>query len=314
MGHILSSLQQPDISQQRRTPVNTSGADTLTSVSAETLTFQYYASGVLTTDAGQAAGTVVIIKLANNNILNAAGDVIGNDNDTSFSFGTGTILTSRRPFPYLIATTNDLASGATKANAITASLENGEWCLDHENGIIYGKKATTGSSDTGSYKIFKNSTVVDSEFPAATAASDNYANPTTTDVKSFGMVWDGATWDRMPGTSADGVTVNLGSNNDVTVVPGITGIGQGVKTVTSAGTDEALASSTPCKRVSIQAQTDNAGKVAVGASGVDATIATGTGILLDPGDFFELDIDNLADVFIDSTVSGEGVRFTYFTA
>jgi hypothetical protein len=29
------------------------------------------------------------------------------------------------------------------------------------------------------------------------------------------MVYDGATWDRLPGTSADGALVNLGVNNDV---------------------------------------------------------------------------------------------------
>lgn len=58
---------------------------------------------------------------------------------------------------------------------------------------------------------------VDSEFPAAAALADNTANPTTTSVASFGMVYDGSTWDRMPGTSTDGVTVNLGANNDVTV-------------------------------------------------------------------------------------------------
>lgn len=91
------------------------------------------------------------------------------------------------------------------------------------------------------------------------------------------------------------------------------GIGHGVKVVTTAGTDVALASSTPCKRVTIQAQTDNTNIIAVGGSGVDATIATGTGIVLYPGDVFEIDIDNLADIYIDSLVNGEGVRFTYFT-
>lgn len=93
----------------------------------------------------------------------------------------------------------------------------------------------------------------------------------------------------------------------------ITGMGHGVKTITSAGTDEALAGSTACKRVVIQSQTDNTGLIAVGATGVDATVATGTGILLYPGDSFELEIDNLADVFIDASVNGEGVRYTYFT-
>lgn len=93
----------------------------------------------------------------------------------------------------------------------------------------------------------------------------------------------------------------------------ITGIGHGVKTITTAGTDEALAGSTACKRVIIQSQTDNTGLIAVGTLGVDATEATGTGIILYAGDAFELEIDNLADIYIDATVSGEGVRYTYFT-
>lgn len=117
------------------------------------------------------------------------------------------------------------------------------------------------------------------------------------------------------------VTANL-SATDNTVLDNIdtntsrlsiSGIGHGVKTVTSAGTDEALAGSTACKRVTIQAQSDNTNPIAVGGSGVDATIATGTGVLLFPGDVFELDIDNLADVYIDAITSGEGARYTYFT-
>lgn len=98
----------------------------------------------------------------------------------------------------------------------------------------------------------------------------------------------------------------------VTAVNGITTIGHGVKTITTAGTDEALAASTACKKVTIQAQTDNTTAIAVGAAGVDATEATGTGILLFPGDSFELEIDNLADIYIDATVSTEGVRYVYY--
>lgn len=92
----------------------------------------------------------------------------------------------------------------------------------------------------------------------------------------------------------------------------ITGGADGVTTVTTAGTDVALASSTACKRVTIQAQTDNTGLIAVGFTGVDYTEATGTGIILYPGDAYELDIDNLADIYIDASVSGDGVRYCYF--
>jgi len=107
------------------------------------------------------------------------------------------------------------------------------------------------------------------------------------------------------------------SNKSLTTIASgaaATGIGDGVKTVTTAGTDVVLASTTACNRVIIQAQTDNTGFIAVGATGVDATVATGTGVLLAAGEALDFNIDNLADVYIDSTVSGEGVRFTYFTA
>lgn len=48
---------------------------------------------------------------------------------------------------------------------------------------------------------------VDTELPVAAALADNTANPTVPGVGSFCMVWDGATWDRMPGTSAAGTKV-----------------------------------------------------------------------------------------------------------
>lgn len=93
------------------------------------------------------------------------------------------------------------------------------------------------------------------------------------------------------------------------------GVGHGVKTVTAAGTHEALvASSTPAKIVIVQAQTDNANGVAVGGDAVDATVATGSGILLYAGDWTPpLEIDDLIDVYVDALANGEGVRFIYFT-
>lgn len=111
----------------------------------------------------------------------------------------------------------------------------------------------------------------------------------------------------------DVLSIAAGTNVIGKVSHDKTGIGHGVKTVTTAGTDLALAASTTAKIVIIQAQTDNTSAVAVGASGVDATLATGTGIILYAGDVITLEIDNLADVYVDALVSGEGVRYTYLT-
>jgi hypothetical protein len=76
------------------------------------------------------------------------------------------------------------------------------------------------TDSTGSLQVDIESSAtitVDTELPAAAALSDNFANPTAPGVGAFEMLWDGATWDRAPGTSVDGALVNLGANNDVTV-------------------------------------------------------------------------------------------------
>lgn len=84
------------------------------------------------------------------------------------------------------------------------------------------------------------------------------------------------------------------------------------KIVTTAGTAVVLASTTAIKRVYVQAETDNTGIIVIGASTVVASQATRRGIALNPGDSIVIDIDDLADVYIDSTVNGDGVTFTYF--
>lgn len=50
---------------------------------------------------------------------------------------------------------------------------------------------------------------IDTELPAAAALADNTSNPTVPGVGAFSMVWDGATWDRLPGNSTAGVTATL---------------------------------------------------------------------------------------------------------
>lgn len=120
--------------------------------------------------------------------------------------------------------------------------------------------------------------------------------------------------------SAGTITCGVAGSSDAKLFPYIvvghdkTGVEPGVKTVTTPLTDVPIvAVSTPAKVVIIQAQTDNTGAIAVGGEGVVATIATGTGIILYAGDSIVLEVDDLADVWIDAIVGGEGVRFTYLT-
>lgn len=116
------------------------------------------------------------------------------------------------------------------------------------------------------------------------------------------------------GASGTGVQrVTIASDSTGVIGHNTTNLADGVTTVTTAGTDVALAGSTTAKWVIIQAQTDNTGIIAVGNTGVDATVATGTGVALAAGESITIPCDNLSDIFIDSTVNGEGVRYTYGT-
>lgn len=69
---------------------------------------------------------------------------------------------------------------------------------------------------------------VDTELPAAAALTDAFANPTAPAVADFIMGWNGATWDRLKSTPANGLVV------DVSRVQGTVTVGS--HAVTNAGT------------------------------------------------------------------------------
>lgn len=87
--------------------------------------------------------------------------------------------------------------------------------------------------------------------------------------------------------------------------------GDGRKVVTTAGTRVVLAASTPCKWVKVTAETDNTGVIVLGLSTVVAALATRRGTPLYAGDTAVMPIDDLANAYIDSTVSTDGVTFVY---
>ena len=90
-------------------------------------------------------------------------------------------------------------------------------------------------------------------------------------------------------------------------------IGDGLQLVASAGIAEALvATSTEIRAVLVNALPENTGNVVVGSSTVVAASATRRGIALVPGSSVLLRVKDLADLYVDAVVSGEGVSFVYF--
>ena len=107
------------------------------------------------------------------------------------------------------------------------------------------------------------------------------------------------------------VDSELGTPNDPESVESNPLAGDGRKVVTSAGTEVALASATACSWVQVTAETDNTGVIVVGASTVVAALSTRRGTPLNAGDSVTVPADDLANVYIDSTVNGDGVTFIY---
>ena len=83
---------------------------------------------------------------------------------------------------------------------------------------------------------------VDSEFPAAAAITDNFANPTTTSAMSMLMGYDGSAWDRVTiggGTEAAALRVTIASDST-----GVVSVDDGGGALTVDGTVTANLSAT----------------------------------------------------------------------
>ena len=82
------------------------------------------------------------------------------------------------------------------------------------------------------------------------------------------------------------------------------------KTVTTAGSAEALAITTTIQSITIKALSTNTGIIYIG----DSTVASGNGFELESGEILSLEIDDPAKIFADTSVDGEGVSFVTLAA
>ncbi len=98
-----------------------------------------------------------------------------------------------------------------------------------------------------------------------------------------------------PGTTNKVVAELSGSNAPLS----------GQKSVTVAGIPEALGGDQGYKKITIIANTGNTGYIYVGKDTVDSS----TGVILPAGGFVELDFVNTIAVYVDASVSGEGVSW-----
>ncbi len=187
--------RQKWVSHQHPMPVDVADESSrVTDVAGETVQFVVAATNV--NDAGSAAGTVVYGRLANTGILDSAKIAVGNKNDTSFSWVTGTVLTTQVEFPFGMWEDNQFDTRINKMAAVGSLLANGEYVIDYRDGLVIGKKATAGTSDTTNYSYRSASanivgTVTVSGGAGGTSAVDDSAfTPAVTSVTPTGFFAD----------------------------------------------------------------------------------------------------------------------------
>lgn len=146
--------KQGDISAQRPMPSTVlNDSNLVTSVTGETVQLYYYNSGVLTQDAGQAAGVLVIGKLAYGPVLDDIGSKVANKDNKSLSF-TCLALTNEVILDWTKLEQSFDTTGTQLLQTICENFANGDYAIDYQTGTIYAKKATTAATMTSvAYKI-----------------------------------------------------------------------------------------------------------------------------------------------------------------
>lgn len=144
---------QEQVSQKRAMPVNEANLSaTATTSSSATVQLYYYSAGVRTSDAGEAAGTVVDATFVHKNILNSLGTNVATKNDTSLAYTCLALTTeleiSAVPGIATLIEALDNQTPSVRAAQVGALLNNGEFVIDYRRGLLIGKKATTASTMT----------------------------------------------------------------------------------------------------------------------------------------------------------------------
>lgn len=183
----------------------------------------------------------------------------------------------------------------------TAILETG----DIEIGAVELKNGATDDraliSDANTARAATDHVLAVQVLDAAGAVVSTSALATEATVATLATEATAATLALESGGNLDDIKTAVESTATPTTLTG------GAKTVTTAGTAEALGASLATKSIYIRAKATNTSFICVGDSAVDE--ASNQQIVLYANDSVTLDIANRATVYIDADVNGEGVDY-----
>jgi hypothetical protein len=224
---------QYQVSAQAPMPVDPMDSSSLgSSYSEGTVQLYYYSGSTRTTDAGQAAGTVVDGVFTYRNILDSLGVAIGCKDNTSLAFTCAALTTevdpTSKPALQQVMEGNDVSTPAEKAAAIGELLSNGEYVVDYRKGMVWAKKATTAATMTStSYKITSatatTSSAVTSVIPGTGATNLGKAEDaahTTGDTGVMLLAVRNDSGSALAGTTGDYIPLTTDANGNLRIASG----------------------------------------------------------------------------------------------
>jgi hypothetical protein len=134
----------------------------------------------------------------------------GTKADAAWVAGDGTVISLLKKIASAGGSAVSVADGADVAQGTTTDASSANTVIGLLKNI---KAALAGTLTVGSHNVTNAGTFAvqaDTELPAAAALADAAGNPTAPATGAFGMLWNGASWDRAPGTAAAGMKVQSG--------------------------------------------------------------------------------------------------------
>lgn len=215
---------QRQISGRTPMPVDTMDSSAIaTTYTQGTVQLYYYSGTTRTSDAGQAAGTVVDATFTYQNIYDSLGTSIGCKNNTSLSFTCAALTTevdlNAKPKIQAIIEGLDYDTPAGRATAIGALLSNGEYVVDYKRGILWGKKATTATQMTStSYKICVEASDSSGTVPSASVIKAEDAAHSSGDSGIMMLAVRNDAGTVLAGTDGDYVPLTTDSNGNLRTI------------------------------------------------------------------------------------------------
>ena len=298
-------------SKYRGLPVdNMDTSQKINSITGETVQLKYLNSWVLTTDAWQAAGVMVVGKLAYGMILDEVGWGLWYKWNTSLSF-TSTALTTEIEMDETAYEAFDWKTLTEILQWLTRWMSNGEYCVDSRRWLVYWLKVSTATTLTATaYSVNTDPATLEAgDIEIGAVEIKDAASDTRQSVSTLGSVWAGVV--QIVDDAGNQIT-SFGSPSTIAEYKSpsdFTSTYTSTTTITLSSLPFTITDSSQIVYIRVIPASGDAEVYTNGSSGVTMTVSSnvltiaGAGTPFTAGDVYEIGINSQTKAFDPSTNS-----------